>query len=99
MWGSTFWDFWRILRRVGQHFVELFEDFTSCEEHFFELLADLKSCGAALFGAFGGFNVVWGSTFWSPSLRMGTRTSPLSRGLRNSPRRNCSLRQRVQGKL
>ena len=33
-------------------------------EHFFELLADLTSCGAALFGAFGGFNVLWGSAFW-----------------------------------
>ena len=49
VWGSTFWDFWRILRRVG--------------EQFFELLEDLTSCGEALFGTFGGFNVVWGSTF------------------------------------
>ena len=51
LWGSTFWDFWRILRPVGEHFLGLLEDFTSCEE--------------ALFGVFGGFYVLWGSTFWA----------------------------------
>ena len=34
-------------------------------EHFLELLEDFTSCGGALLGAFGGFNVVWGSTSWS----------------------------------
>ena len=49
LWGSTFWDFWRILRPVGEHFLGHLEDLTSC--------------GEALFGAFGGFNILWGSTF------------------------------------
>ena len=51
VWESTFWDFLRILRRVG--------------EQCFELLEDLTSCGGALFGTFGGFYVVWGSSFLS----------------------------------
>ena len=49
LWGSTFWDFRRILRPVGEHFLGHLEDLTSC--------------GEALFGAFGGFNILWGSTF------------------------------------
>ena len=32
-------------------------------EHFLGHLEDLTSCGGALFGAFGGFNILWGSTF------------------------------------
>ena len=51
LWGSTFEDFWKILRPVGEHFLELLEDLTSC--------------GGALFGVFGGFHVLWGSTFLS----------------------------------
>ena len=47
---EEFGTFWWILRRVGEHFLGLLEDLTSC--------------GGALFGTFGGFNVVWGSTFW-----------------------------------
>ena len=27
-------------------------------------MEDFTSCGGALFGAFGGFNVLWGSAFW-----------------------------------
>ena len=50
VWASTFWHFCRILRRVGEHFLALLEDFTSC--------------GRALFGTFGGFYVVRASTFW-----------------------------------
>ena len=46
-----FGTFWRILRPVGEHFLGLLEDFTSC--------------GEALFGVFGGFHVLWGSTFLS----------------------------------
>ena len=56
--GRTFWPipgaflhflvdfgtFWRILRPVGEHFLGLLEDFTSC--------------GGALFGPFGGFYVL-----------------------------------------
>ena len=39
-----FGTFWRILRPVGEHFLGLLEDFTSC--------------GGALFGPFGGFYVL-----------------------------------------
>ena len=32
---------------------------------FWDFLEDFTSCGGALFGTFGGFYVLWGSTFWA----------------------------------
>ena len=63
MWESAFYDFSRILRRVGEHFLRLLKVLTSCGERFLRLLEDFTSCGRALSATFEGFNVVWGSAF------------------------------------
>ena len=63
--GSTFEDFWKILRPVGEHFLELLEDLTSCGGALFGTFwRILGPVGERFSGFFGGFHVLWGSAFW-----------------------------------